>query len=356
MSNASSSVAAWWSRLEPVSPPTLPSPTRGEGKQNLSPLVGEGRVGGRPDDPRLGECVEFWREGAPPVRPGRPVLLGFPQDEGVRRNQGRPGAAAAPAAIRHWLYRLTPWDAVKGVNLAALHLLDLGDVRISGTLEESQQALAEVVAAIVTANSVPIVLGGGHETAYGHYLGYVYAGREVAIINLDAHLDVRPLVDGQGHSGSPFRQALEHPTQPLRGDSYVCLGAQPFAVSREHQAYVQDKGGVIRWASRPNVRGLLGSLFLRESKRLSTGGCSVYVTLDSDIVQQADVPGVSAPNPLGLSGRVVASCAEVIGATAAVSSFDLVEINPSYDRDGQSARWAALTIWHFLAGLARRSS
>jgi len=39
-----------------------------------------------------------------------------------------------------------------------------------------------------------------------------------------------------------------------------------------------------------------------------------------------------------------------------VSSFDLVEINPSFDRDGQSARWAALTIWHFLSGLGRRSS
>jgi formiminoglutamase len=335
MSNASSSAAAWYTRLEPVAPPDAPR---------------------RPDDPRLGECVEFWRNGPPALRVGRPVLVGFPQDEGVRRNKGRAGAAAAPAAIRHWLYRLTPWDAAKSANLAALDLLDVGDVRILGDLEESQQALAEVIAAMVTAGAVPIVLGGGHETAYGHYLGYVRAGREVAIINLDAHLDVRPLVDGQGHSGSPFRQALEHPTQPLRGDRYVCLGAQPFAVSREHQAYVQDKGGVIRWASRPNVRQLLGNVFLRESERLSAGGCPVYVTLDSDVVQQADVPGVSAPNPLGLFGKNVSACAAVAGACAAVSSFDLVEINPSLDRDGQSARWAALTIWHFLSGLTRRSN
>ena len=333
MSNASSSAAAWYTRLEPASPPDLPR---------------------RPDDPRLGERIELWQDGPPRLWPDRPVLLGFPQDEGVRRNQGRPGAAAAPAAIRHWLYRLTPWDAATNADLAALDLLDVGDVRIVGDLEESQQALAEVVAAMLTAGSVPIVLGGGHETAYGHYLGYVRAGRETAIINLDAHLDVRPLVNGQGHSGSPFRQALEHPTQPLRGDRYVCLGAQPFAVSREHQAYVQDKGGVIRWASRPNVRQLLGALFLRECKRLSVGGCPVYVTFDSDVVQQADVPGVSAPNPLGLFGRPVVVCAAAAGAHPAVSSFDLAEINPSLDRDGQSARWAALVVWHFLAGLSRR--
>src|ERR687884_322191 len=49
------------------------------------------------------------------------------------------------------------------------------------------------------------VLVGGHETAYGHYLGYVRAGRPVGIINLDAHLDLRPVEGGRGNSGTPFR-------------------------------------------------------------------------------------------------------------------------------------------------------
>jgi formiminoglutamase len=65
---------------------------------------------------------------------------------------------------------------------------------------------------------------------------------------------------------------------------------------------------------------------------------------------------VSAPNPLGLSGEEVAACARLAGASPAVSSFDLVEINPSLDRDGRSARWAAVAVWHFLAGLACRPS
>jgi formiminoglutamase len=330
MSNASSSAGAWYTRLEPATPPVEPR---------------------RADDPRLGETVSFWRAGVPPLWPGRPVLVGFPQDEGVRRNRGRAGAAAAPAAIRPWLYRLTPWDALHEVDLAALNLLDMGDVRIGGDLEESQQSLAEAIAALLTAEAVPIVLGGGHETAYGHYLGYVRAGRQTAIVNLDAHLDVRPLIEGRGHSGSPFRQALEHPTQPLPGNRYVVLGAQPHAVSREHQRYVCDNGGVIRYA--PEVGEDLEAIFRRECERLAANS-SVYVTLDSDVVQMADVPGVSAPNPLGLSGRPVVACAAAAGACPAVSSFDLVEINPTFDRDDQSARWAALVLWHFLGGLARR--
>lgn len=326
MSNASSSAAAWYTRLEAIAPP---------------------EVSHRPDDPRLGECVAFCREGAPPLRSGQPVLVGFPQDEGVRRNQGRPGAAEAPSAIRHWLYRLTPWDA----EPHSLDLLDVGNVRIAGDLEESQQALAEVIAALLTASAVPIVLGGGHETAYGHYLGYVRAGRDPAIVNLDAHLDVRPLRDGRGHSGSPFRQALEHPTRPLPGNRYVVLGAQPFAVSRAHRAYVQEKGGVIHWAA--EVGENLEPRFRQECERLSSAS-AIYVTVDSDVVSQAEVPGVSAPNPLGLCERAVAACAAAAGSSPAVSSFDLVEINPTLDRDGQSARWAAVVVWHFLRGLSRR--
>ena len=328
MSNASSSAGAWFTRLNPVLPPDLVP---------------------RPDDPRLGECCTFWRQGTPELRAGRAVLVGFPQDEGVRRNGGRPGAAEAPAAIRHWLYRLTPWDAVQGADL---DLLDLGDVRCSGDLEESQQALAEVIAAILTTGAVPIVLGGGHETAYGHYLGYVRAGRPVAIVNLDAHLDVRPLIEGHGHSGSPFRQALEHPTQPLPGDGYVVLGAQTQSVSREHQLYVRNKGGVIHWAE--ETRDCLESTFHSECQRLTLKSGSVLVTLDSDVVRQADVPGVSAPNPLGLPGEDILACAGAAGSNQRVSSFDLVEINPSFDRDGQSARWAAAVLWHFLSGLSRR--
>jgi formiminoglutamase len=333
MSGASTSAGAWWSHLEPTPAPSdLPD---------------------RPDDPRLGRFTTFWTGGEPELTPRRPVLIGFPQDEGVRRNGGRPGAAEAPRELRRWLYRLTPWDGSTPADLGRLHLIDLGDVRCSPDLEASQAALAEVVGVALTRGAVPIVLGGGHETAYGHYLGYVRAGLPVGIVNLDAHLDVRPCLGGRGHSGSPFRQAMEHPEKPLPGDQYACLGAQPQAVSMDHVEYVRSRGGVIVWAR--EVRFGCHIRFLRECRRFAWAGCHVHVTLDADVVRTADVPGVSAPNPSGLSGEGILDCVLRAGTMPAVTSFDLVEICPPLDRDGQSARWGALAVWQFLTGLAQRT-
>lgn len=329
MSGASSNAAGWSSLLEPA-----------------PPLSG---LDHRPDDPRLGEVIERWQGDAAALRPGRAVLVGFPQDEGVRRNHGRPGAAAAPDRIRHWLGRLAPGQHP---DLRANPPLDIGNLRIAGVLEETQQALATVIGGILQTGAVPLVIGGGHETAYGHFLGYANARRCVGIINIDAHLDVRPSQEGQGHSGSPFRQALEHPTQPLLPEHYVCLGAQRASVSRQHWQDVVSHGGVVRWAD--EVRHKLATHLMLEIDRLAAAGCQVYVSIDADVVRAADVPGVSAPNPVGLAGDEVAICARLAGQAPAVASFDLVEINPSFDRDDQSCRWAALGLWNFLVGLAVR--
>jgi formiminoglutamase len=331
MSGESSSAAGWSSKLDPARPPT--------------------DLAHRPDDLRLGEVVEFWRGDPAALRPGRAVLLGFPQDEGVRRNHGRAGAAEAPDAIRPFLYRLTPWGYEPDVDLTLEPPLDAGNIRIEGSLEETQAALAHVIGGILRAGAVPIVLGGGHETAYGHYLGYLDVGRDLGIINIDAHLDMRPCPGGLGTSGTPFRQCLEHPRYPLEGNRYVCLGAQPQAVSRAHWQLARHKGCVIAWGDK--IGRHLSRCYAREQERLAAKG-AVYLSIDADAAHMSDVPGVSAPNPSGLSAEDIAQCALLAGSCPAVTSIDVVEINPRFDRDGQSARWAARVVWSFLMGLAQR--
>ncbi len=270
----------------------------------------------------------------------------------MRRNAGRVGAAQAPTEIRRWLAKLTPYDPISETDLTRVPPLDAGNIRISGSLEETQQALGEVVAGIMQTGAVPIVLGGGHETAYGVYLGYVLAQKPAAIVNLDAHLDVRPCAEGRGNSGTPFRQALEHATMPLPAGRYVCLGLQGHAVSQQHLEFARQRGCVLAW--REECAGQLAERFSAELGRLANEQCQVHVTVDADAVDARAVPGVSAPNVLGLDAAEVIACARRAGEAPGVASFDVVEINPVFDRDGESARWAALLVWNFLVGLARR--
>jgi formiminoglutamase len=323
-------VAAWFSLLEPAT-------------VELSALR-------REDDPRLGDIIERWDGRLTALRRDRAVLIGFPQDEGVRRNGGRVGAAQAPDAIRKWLYRLTAGDCRHQIDLAAAPPLDMGNVRVTPHLEEAQASLAIIVGRILNEGLVPVVMGGGHETAYPHYLGSVIAG-PVGIVNIDAHLDVRPLVGGLGHSGSPFRQAMEDPSNPLARGRYCCLGAQPFAVSAAHARFLEERGDEIVWAADIDR---LDVALARAIQRPAFAGCHVMLSIDADAFRAADVPGVSAPNVAGLAGVEAFRCARAAGAMPVVSTIELVEVNPEFDIDGRSARWAAAVIWHFLVSLANR--
>jgi formiminoglutamase len=280
-----------------------------------------------------------------PGEPPRAVLLGFPGDEGVRRNGGRPGAAHGPAAIRRALYRMSP-DAFGLEAHAGLlgRTLDAGDLVLGGDLEADQEALGEAVAGWLAQGAFALVLGGGHETAYGHFLGYARAGRAVEILNLDAHPDVRELRDGRGHSGSPFRQALLHPSGACR--RYRVVGLQPQSAAREHLAWLEARGGRALPAAdldAPALRELFAGL-----------SSPALATFDLDALDQAFAPGVSAPAARGLSPDLWLQAAFLAGRTEAVASADVCELCPPHDGEGRTARLAALTAWEILRGLAAR--
>nr|WP_240894595.1 formimidoylglutamase [Fodinibius halophilus] len=273
-------------------------------------------------------------------------MLGFPSDEGVARNGGRTGASEAPSAIREQLYKMTPSTEYYQPFVELLDkTADVGDVEVTGSLEEDQQRLGNAVAGFLEQGVVPIILGGGHETAFGHFLGYAKADKNTAIFNLDAHTDVRPLKEGKAHSGSPFRQALEH--ESGCGETYLVSGIQPHSVAQSHLDFIREHGGNYIFRDETNITAISGQFHQHESERL-------MVTFDMDAVDQSQAPGVSAPCTNGLPADLWLTSAYLAGRNEQVSSFDLSEVNPEYDRDGQTAKLAALTIWHFLLGLSQR--
>ena len=294
-----------------------------------------------PEDPRLGRWLAESHERASGAEV---VIVGFPSDAGVSRNGGRPGASGGPRAIREALYKMTP-DAKSPEAFTSLieRTADLGDVPISGDVEADQARLASVLAPLLASKTV-IVLGGGHETAFGHLLGYIQAGREVHVLNWDAHADVREVGASGAHSGSPFRQASEHPSGHVR--SYTVAGLHPWRVARAHAAWVLARGGRIAWVEDLDAAGV--DRIVRE-----TAGPTM-ASFDIDAVAAPEAPGVSAPGVGGMDARLWLRAAETCGRASGVGSFEVVETNPQLDADGRTATLAALTVWHILRGLAAR--
>lgn len=308
-------------------------------------LEGAGSEGGSSSTSSDLRLASFRATSEESVTKGSIVIIGFPSDEGVRRNGGRIGAAEGPAAIREHLYKLTPDAFAYDQHVAVLErLVDLGDVQVDGDLEADQQRLGEAIARVLDCGAIAIILGGGHETAFGHYLGYASRGRSASIINIDAHADVRPLKDDKAHSGSPFRQAIEHPEHP--SPRYLVAGLQPSSVSRDHLHYVDVHAG------RAWLRNEVDEASLRQIFDLAEA--PAMATFDLDAVDQSAAPGVSAPAVDGLDVRTWLRAARLAGETRAITSFDVSELNPRFDVDGCTARLAARTVWEITRGLAQR--
>jgi formiminoglutamase len=293
------------------------------------------------DDPRVGHLVGL---DVMPDRWPAIALLGFPCDEGIRRNGGRVGARDAPDRIREAFYRLTPRQDLKFVRLLG-RMHDFGNLPVTDHLDLAQKRLGEAVTVCLAQSCTPIIVGGGHETSFGHFLGYAGANRRIGILNWDAHPDVRPLVDGRAHSGSPFRQALEHESNACA--AYTVAGLLPHAVAAAHLGFLAERKASAIW--RDDVtRERIAAVY----EQLSA---DTFVSFDLDAIDQAFAPGVSAPAAGGLTPELWIEAAYQAGRSPRVTSIDLVEVNPKLDRDDQTARLAALTIWHFLRGLAERT-
>ncbi|MEV6217747.1 formimidoylglutamase [Nocardia sp. NPDC051833] len=285
-----------------------------------------GRIdGATPEHLRWHQAVAPY---APGADPGACVFVGFASDEGVRRNKGRTGAARGPEALRR---------ALSPMALGApLRAYDAGTVAVTdGRLEDGQRLLGATVSDLLDAGAFPIVLGGGHEVAYGTYLGVAGAARRtpdtvVGILNLDAHFDLRP--DPVPSSGTPFRQILDQDPDVR----YAVLGiSQPSNTTILFDT--ADRFGV-RYLLDDDCAPDRAAAFVAE---FLAGIDLLYLTIDLDVLPAAVAPGVSAPAAFGVPLPTIQAVCDQVTASGKLAVADVAELNPDLDIDQRTARTAA---------------
>ena len=152
------------------------------------------------------------------------VLFGIPEDIGIRANYGRPGANKAWESAIKSIANIQHNRFCKGSQIVVLGELDVKQEmeavqnldfnntedrkKMSELVVKIDKEVSHIIANIVKAGKIPIVIGGGHNNAYGNIKGTALGkGKPINAINFDAHSDFR-ILEGR-HSGNGFSYAFE---------------------------------------------------------------------------------------------------------------------------------------------------
>lgn len=264
------------------------------------------------------------------------VLLGFASDIGVARNNGRLGASKGPKYFRESIGSLC-WHGDKH------GFLDAGNILPSDNdLETAHLELGKSVHHILESKNHPFVIGGGHETAYGHYLGIASflnqhkPKAKLGILNIDAHFDLRPH-HGKAHSGSPFLQAHEYASQ-------IDLDLQYFVYGINQD---NNTKSLFNKAKELGTKHILNTdIFNNERQKLIEvekfieNRDFIYLTICLDVLQASIAPGVSAPAWNGLQLNHALNVIQLLKNSSKLISADICELNPSFDANNQTAKTA----------------
>ena len=294
-----------------------------------------------PLDPRLGDLVKVGT--TKEVHQNSWFIFGYPDDEGIRLNGGRPGAKLAPEAIRRALYRMTPHFT----HLNQSPIYDLGNLDIEQlSLNQRHQCGRELAQDILQKNGRWLALGGGHDYAYCDIWGFLTTqqGHRPLVINFDSHLDVRPTQDS-ANSGTAFRRLIDE----FKSFDLVEIGVQAQCNAQAHLQWFQEHGGhllsldqIVKSSSSPQET-ICKFLTPHLTPRRPT-----FVSVDLDAFSSAYAPGCSQSWATGLNPNDALAVFDFISTRAQVHGIGLYEVSPPLDHDDQTSRLAALIAHRFI--------
>ncbi|WP_300473701.1 formimidoylglutamase [uncultured Psychrobacter sp.] len=307
--------------------------------------------------------ARYWYQLAQPYdfdKAGQRVgLVGFACDQGVRRNQGRIGARAAPPLLKSTFASLPVIKEIQDSFEGKLTTLmaDAGDIECKDNdtlaeqaLEQAQQCYADVITSVIKQGSLAIGLGGGHAIAYGSFLGLwqamqtapsdqdkIKAQTVIGIINFDAHLDIR--ASDVATSGTPFRQIAEHLQAFNQPFHYCCIGVSRLSNTAALFDRADDLG--VQIISDEDCNHKKWKKLASQITHFIEQVDIIYLTIDMDCMPASVVPGVSAPAAYGINLGFVERAVKLIMDSGKVKIADIAEINPTYDIDNRSCKVAA---------------
>ncbi len=258
------------------------------------------------------------------------ALLGFAWDASSSYARG---PALAPAIIRSllWNEASSPY-ALDGTDIrplvTAYDFPDLPDDAVA-----VRSIISHSVSKQVAAGRAPLSLGGDHSITYPILKAIKAARGPVNLLHIDAHMDMYEELNADAYSHAcPFARALDDGCI----DRFVQVGIRSRSPEQTRRA---AKFGVLS----------LGADGLDEIPA-NFFEAPLYISIDIDGLDPAFAPGVSHPEPGGLTTREVLGLISL--ARGNILGADVVEVNPERDINLQTAHVAVRLIKELVAGMA----
>jgi len=262
------------------------------------------------------------------------IVFGVPFDATA---SFRPGARFAPTEIRR------ASENIEFSDLSGVRLADIGDLTSTNSVTWMLRRVSRVVGEILSDGKTPIILGGEHTLTLASALKVCRRGG--GLIVLDAHLDLRDeFMDTRLNHTTWLRRLLER----FEDLEVMIVGVR--AAPSDLVDYAKKKGLTMIKASQL-MREYAESI--KEIRDYISTLSEIYLSIDMDVLDPAYAPGVSNPEPCGLSPPMVREIVEEVCSTR-LGGLDVVEVNPLFDL-GQTSCYAAYLIYTALARSARIS-
>lgn len=276
--------------------------------------------------------IRHTQSGFPDLTGIQIALIGVKED---RKSINNVGCSDAPNQVRKHLYKLFQ-------PAIPISVVDLGNINAGFTIEDTYFALSAAVKELVKNNIVPIIIGGGQDLTYANYKAYEELEQVVNIVSIDSKFDLGEM-NQELDSQSYLSKIILH--KPNYLFNYSNIG---------YQTYFVDKNAV----------ELMSKLFF-DTHRLGYVRSNMeevepivrnadIVSFDISCIRYSDAPGNANATPNGFHGEEACQIARYAGMSDKLSSIGFYELNPSADKDGQTAHLVAQMIWYFLEGFSNR--
>ena len=283
-------------------------------------------------------------------------IIGAPTDYGANRR----GVDMGPSAIRYGGLA----DQLAG---AGVETFDAGDLAVPRAAERDPDAdaptggnakflretadvcrrLADEVSGTLAEGSIPLALGGDHSIAIGSLVGSA-RDAEIGAVWFDAHADLNtPSTTPSGNvHGMPLAAALgldefadtEWANAPgLAPENVALVGLR--SVDESEIDVIRDNGFAAYTMSDIDERGIT-DVTEAAMAAASAGVNGVHVSLDLDWLDPKEAPGVGTPVRGGVTYREAHSAMEIVDEADCLRSMELVEVNPTLDRNNETAALA----------------